>query len=199
MTDIRFDGDWIHLEGSIMKSATTDLMLDSASRRRTNTPHRRALVHDFEDGLTLNWDNDYPGGVTVKNTKQILGNNGGDWLYLRSRVVDVVGTDIMLDGGPERRGTSSKFKPSRTPSYRRALVHGWGDQLVLNWDNDYNGGVVINGRVNLPGGAIVAGQDVAAALTSLSTQVADLTSQLVAANTAIVDLVTRVTALEATP
>jgi len=128
-----------------------------------------------------------------------LGNNGGDWLYLRSRVVDVVGTDIMLDGGPERRGTSSKFKPSRTPSYRRALVHGWGDQLVLNWDNDYNGGVVINGRVNLPGGAIVAGQDVAAALTSLSTQVADLTSQLVAANTAIVDLVTRVTALEATP
>ena len=198
MTDIRFDGDWIHLEGSITKSATTDLMLDHPSRRRTSTPHRRALVHDFQDGLTLNWDNDYPGGVSINNTKQISGNNNRDWLVVRSRVVQQFGTDLMLDGGTDRRG--GRFATPITPSpYRRALVHGWGDQLVLNWDRDYTGGVVVNGRVTIPNGAVVSGQDVAATLTTLTTQVADLTTQLAAANAALADLATRVTALEATP
>ena len=196
MTDIRFDGDWIHLEGTITKAATTDLMLDSAGRRRSTTPHRRALVHDFDDGLTVNWANDYPGGVSVNACKQITGFNNGDWLEVRSRIAEVKGTDIMLDGGSERRGTGVFTKIRRSP-YRRALVHGWGDQLVLNWSNDYAGGVVVNGRVTMPGGAVVAGQDVATTLTTLTAQVTDLTTQLAAANAAIADLITRVTALEA--
>jgi hypothetical protein len=196
MTDIRFDGDWIHLEGAVTKSATTDLMLDSAGRRRTNTPHRRALVHDFDDGLTVNWDNDYPGGVSINSCKQISGSNNRDWLTVRSRVTQVFGTDLMLDGGAARRG--GVFRPIRKVSpYRRALVHGWGDQLVLNWDHDYSGGVVVNGRVTIPDGAVVAGQDVAATLSTLTAQVAGLASELAAANVAVADLTTRVAALEA--
>jgi hypothetical protein len=196
MTDIRFDGDWIHLEGAVTKSATTDLMLDSAGRRRTGTPHRRALVHDFEDGLTVNWDNDYPGGVTINSCTLVNGANNRDWLKVRSRVTQVFGTDLMLDGGTERRG--GVFRPTRRPSpYRRALVHGWGDQLVLNWDHDYSGGVVITGRVTIPDGAVVAGQDVATTLGALTTQVTDLATQLAAANAAVADLTARVVALEA--
>ncbi len=42
-------------------------MLDHPGRRspRASNPYRRALVHDVKDGLTLNLDNDYPGGVTI--------------------------------------------------------------------------------------------------------------------------------------
>jgi hypothetical protein len=197
MTDIRFDGDWIHLEGVIAKSATTDLMLDHPSRRRTGTAHRRALVHDFQDGLTVNWANDYPAGVTINSCKTVNGHNNLDWLRINSRVVDVKGTDVMLDGGSERRGDGGIFKPLRRSPYRRALVHGWGDQLVLNWDHDYSGGVVIQGRVTMADGAVVAGRDVAATLTTLGTQVSDLAAQLAAATTAIADLTNRVATLEA--
>lgn len=194
MTDIRFDGDFIHLEGLVVKAAGNDLMLDAAARRKNGTPFRRALVHDFDDGLTVNWDNDYPGGVSVNACKQISGINNRDWLIVRSRIAQFYGTDLMLDGGSARRG---RFQTTLRPNpYRRALVHGYGDQLVLNWDRDYTGGVVVNGRVQMPHGAVVAGQDVGAALSTLTGQVADLTSQLAAANAALADLTARVTALE---
>ncbi|SKB05943.1 hypothetical protein [Aeromicrobium choanae] len=194
MTDIRFEGDFIHLEGLVVRATANDLMLDATARRKTNTPFRRALVHDFDDGLTLNWDSDYPGGVSVNSCKQILGFNNRDWLIVRSRIMQQFGTDFMLDGGAERRG---RFSTSiRRNPFRRALVHGFGDQLVVNWDRDYTGGVVVNGRVTMPDGAVVAGQDVAATLTTLTGQVTALTTELTAATAAIADLTARVTALE---
>src|SRR5215831_14694927 len=52
----------------------SDCMLDAASRRgqeNRNRP-RRALVHDFADGLTLNYNHDYPGGVTVFGPMRVL-------------------------------------------------------------------------------------------------------------------------------
>jgi len=44
-----------------------DVMVDSASRRTAGsvTGFRRALVHDQKDGLTINFNGDYPGGVTI--------------------------------------------------------------------------------------------------------------------------------------
>lgn len=194
MTDIRFEGDMIHLEGLVVRATANDLILDAAARRRTNTPFRRALVHDFDDGLTLNWDHDYPGGVSVNACKQISGFNNRDWLIVRSRIHQQFGTDFMLDGGADRRGRI--FGSLRRNPFRRALVHGFGDTLVLNWDRDYTGGVVVNGRVTMPDGAVVAGQDVAATLTSLQGQVTALTTELTAATAAIADLTARVTALE---
>ena len=46
-------------------------------RRKNNTPYRRAFVHDFDDGLTVNWVNDYAGGVTINGVKKIEGHNSG--------------------------------------------------------------------------------------------------------------------------
>ena len=169
MSDVRFDGEWVLIEGTIAKATTTDLMLDSAGRRATATPHRRALVHDFDDGLTVNWANDYPAGVTVNSTKRINGHNGGDWVEVNSRVVSVKGSDLMLD---------SRSRRSNSTAFRRALVHGWNDTLTLNYNRDYPGGVLIEGPVRMPGGAVIGGQDVAVALTSLSTQVAALTTRV---------------------
>lgn len=51
--------------GRQLKIQTWDLCLESLDRKSDTTPHRRALVHDFQDGLTVNWARDYPGGVTI--------------------------------------------------------------------------------------------------------------------------------------
>ena len=103
------------------------------------------------------------------------------------------GTDFMLDGGAGRRG---RLNPSSRNQYRRALVHGPGDQLVLNWNRDYTGGVIVNGHVTMPNGAVVAGTDVGATLTTHSTRVSELTAELAAATATIADLTTRVESLE---
>jgi hypothetical protein len=76
-TDIKLDqqgGNWLILEGSVVKTTAADLMLDAPSRRRAGGgPHRRALVHDFQDGLTINFNGDYPGGVTVTGNLVVTG------------------------------------------------------------------------------------------------------------------------------
>ncbi len=48
-----------------LKLLGADFKIDHKSRRKSKTPYRRALVHDFNDGLTINWDKDYPGGVVI--------------------------------------------------------------------------------------------------------------------------------------
>lgn len=64
-SDIKFDGDWVLVEGSWTRIRTLDIMLDAPSRRINQTGNRRALVHDFGDRLTINYNGDYPNGVLV--------------------------------------------------------------------------------------------------------------------------------------
>ncbi len=76
MSDIVFDAseqvtvlcDNLNVQGH-------DFLLDSVQRRRANGPRfRRALVHDQTDGLTVNFGNDYPGGVTVNGSLKLTGD-----------------------------------------------------------------------------------------------------------------------------
>jgi hypothetical protein len=78
-TDIKLDqngGNWVVIEGSAVKTTAPDLMIDHPARRRAgpSSQYRRALVHDFQDGLTLNWAGDYPGGVTVAGNLAVTGD-----------------------------------------------------------------------------------------------------------------------------
>jgi hypothetical protein len=77
-TDIKLDqqgGNWLILEGSVVKTTAADLMLDAPARRRGGpSPYRRALVHDEQDGLTINFAGDYPGGVTVTGNLAVTGD-----------------------------------------------------------------------------------------------------------------------------
>lgn len=50
-----------------------DLILDLPARRTSATGYRRALVHDYQDGLTINWASDYPGGVTINGNVKVPG------------------------------------------------------------------------------------------------------------------------------
>ena len=54
-----------------------DLILDSPARRKKGTAGhglRRALVQDQADGLTINYNHDYPGGVTLNGPVTVTGD-----------------------------------------------------------------------------------------------------------------------------
>ncbi len=77
-TDIKLDqggGNWVVVEGSVLKTSAADFMLDSPVRRRPGgSQHRRALVHDSTDGLTINFAGDYRGGTTVIGNLAVTGD-----------------------------------------------------------------------------------------------------------------------------
>lgn len=67
-TDVILDNDRgeVRVECENLRVRGHDLLLDAPSRRRPGGPlFRRAFVHDHNDGLTINFSGDYPGGVTV--------------------------------------------------------------------------------------------------------------------------------------
>jgi hypothetical protein len=73
-TDMRLDqvdGSFLELDARVVKVISSDFMLDQPSRRKGGGPHRRALVHDQNDGLTINFNGDYPGGVTLVDLKTL--------------------------------------------------------------------------------------------------------------------------------
>jgi hypothetical protein len=79
VTDVRLDegdGSYVVLDARVVKTTGSDFMVDAASRRKGVKPFRRALVHDEGDSLTVNYDNDYAGGLTLIGV--------GD-IYLRAR------------------------------------------------------------------------------------------------------------------
>lgn len=101
-----------------VKVEAADLCVDGGPGRRkgSNTPHRRALVHDGDDGLTVNWDHDYRGGVTINGVKKIMGYavpnqpfggvtiDGGMLINLQAAGLTFKGAVIRLDGPPVGRG-----------------------------------------------------------------------------------------------
>lgn len=80
MSDIVFEDspNQIKVLCDNMWIAGHDLLLDSVARRQpahTAGPlgFRRALVHDQGDGLTINFNHDYPGGVALNGPLAIMG------------------------------------------------------------------------------------------------------------------------------
>jgi hypothetical protein len=70
-TDVKLDQDngiSVVLDAGVVKATAFDFVLDSPQRHTGRGANRRALVHDFSDGLTVNWDGDYPGGVTINGS-----------------------------------------------------------------------------------------------------------------------------------
>jgi hypothetical protein len=94
VSDIIFDtSDQITVQCDNLNVRGHDLLLDSIGRRKPNGPRlRRALVHDQNDGLTLNYSHDYPGGVTINGVSAL--DVGGN-LQFRISHHD----EILLGGG----------------------------------------------------------------------------------------------------
>jgi hypothetical protein len=73
--DVKLDenySNWVTIDGDVIHARTRDFMLDSPGRRgQGGGERRRALVHDRADGLTLNYNKDYPGGITLNAVSYI--------------------------------------------------------------------------------------------------------------------------------
>lgn len=63
--------DWVTIDGAVLAHRGSDLMVDSAARRTHDHGFRRALVHTQDDGLAINFNGDYPGGVTLNNLRRL--------------------------------------------------------------------------------------------------------------------------------
>jgi hypothetical protein len=158
MSDIKFQGEWVIVEGNWTKLSTVDLMLDSPARRKTSGGLRRALVHDHDDGLTINYGRDYPGGVRINGPVSSDNNQ-----------FNLTTWDLCLDSAARRKNTTAQ---------RRALVHNQNDGLTLNWARDYPDGVTINGPVKVPDSLAVGNTDVAGAIARLESLVQNLETKV---------------------
>jgi hypothetical protein len=131
--DITLDGGNAIVDGNWLLVRCLDIKLDAPSRRSSTAGERRALVHGFSDELVVNYADDYPGGVTVRGEVKFTGKIKQNHLRLESH-------DLHLNH-PDRRSTAT--------GNRRALVHGFNDELVLNWAKDYPGGVAVHGNLEV--------------------------------------------------
>ena len=141
------------LSGQVVVEAW-DLCVDSKDRRINDTPHRRALVHDYGDRLTLNWGKDYPKGVKIQGDTEIDGNlhvkNGllnakvkklEGWKYLGSPpAIHLIAADLEL--------VNQSIEDSKR---KVALSHVEGDKLIINRGKGYDGGVEIEGNTIIVG------------------------------------------------
>lgn len=76
-SDIKLDAEsdgWVTIESNVLKVNSSDFMLDSSSRRKSTEGYRRAFVHNENDGLTINFAGDYPGGVRVEGNVRFEGD-----------------------------------------------------------------------------------------------------------------------------
>jgi hypothetical protein len=107
-TDVKLDqgdGSFVVVEGRVLKVIGSDLILDSPGRRKeTQTPNRRALVHDSGDGLTVNFNGDYPGGVTIHGNAAVTGD-----LSLSGTAVKSALESIRIDLESNTRTSSSRI------------------------------------------------------------------------------------------
>jgi len=131
--DLTLDGGNAIVDGNWLLVRCLDIKLDAPSRRSSTAGERRALVHGFSDELVVNYNADYPGGVTIRGEVHIPEKIKQNHLRLESH-------DLHLNH-PDRRSTAT--------GDRRALVHGFNDELVLNWSKDYPGGVVVHGNLEV--------------------------------------------------
>jgi|SRR5215213_739374 len=107
-TDIKLDqvdGNWLLVEGNVLKTTATDFMLDAPGRRRPGgSAHRRALVHDAQDGLTINFAGDYRGGVTVVGNLAVTGDVRTGSIQSLSQTITALQDEISnlraIMGGP---------------------------------------------------------------------------------------------------
>src|SRR5438128_2042332 len=118
MTDILLDdrdGSYITIDARVLKVKASDFVLDSPQRHRPDRPGlRRALVHDQGDGLTINYNRDYPGGVTIN-----------DVVALNNRFHEITITDVKeISGVRAESGVGSHTGRASSHTTPRLTLRG---------------------------------------------------------------------------
>ncbi len=136
-----------------VKIEAWDLCIDSKDRRKNDTTHRRALVHDYDDRLTLNWGKDYPGGVKIQGNTVIDGSLSLENGSLTAKLFKLLGSSWL--GAPPAITLIAKDlilmdKDIDASMSNVALSHTEDDTLTINREKGYKGGVKIEGDVTVP-------------------------------------------------
>ncbi len=80
-SDIRLEENVVIIEGNHRLDVfAADIVLDHPPRRKSPHGARRALVHNAADGLTINFNGDYPDGVTIDGSARVNGTVSADTL-----------------------------------------------------------------------------------------------------------------------
>jgi hypothetical protein len=90
-----------------VKMECYDLCLDCMDPARKKTDPagmRRALVHNFDDGLTINYGGDYPGGVTIEGGVRVAtatietANIGSATIHGEARIRNLLAHQMRMNG-----------------------------------------------------------------------------------------------------
>ncbi len=143
-SDIKLNGTTLTIEGSHIHAKAHDLKLDSPQRRQDKGgPHRRALVHGFNDELAINFRGDYPGGVNIYGDLSFLSEDGQRIGYINTKYANLHlggngqdGDIILFDGNGD--------KAFHLSSDQRAMTF----YSVKNWPT-YTPGRSVTTNVNL--------------------------------------------------
>lgn len=106
-SDIKLNGRNVEIIADAVIARALDIHLDHPARRSTNSGTRRALVHNSEDGLTINFNRDYPKGVTIEGATKM----NGDVLFSQKTTVK----DLLITDLPFTNYLNPNPSPSRGP------------------------------------------------------------------------------------
>jgi hypothetical protein len=144
-TDLKLDqvdGNWLIAEANVLKTTASDFILDSPSRRSPGgAPHRRALVHNSGDGLTINFNGDYPGGVTVAGTLAVTGDGqsgpvasvSGAIAALRSAVSSL---EALAGGSDNRLGALESVVTQLADMVGAVIIPNWRTKTEVEEGDD---------------------------------------------------------------
>jgi hypothetical protein len=140
-TDIKLDqqgGDWLIVEGRVLKTTASDFMLDSPGRRRAgaSSAFRRALVHDAQDGLTINFSGDYPGGVTVIGNMVVTGDLKVAGTALNATLASLQSAIASLGGTTDRVATLEKSVESIIQIIGAVVIPPWRSKTEVEQGDD---------------------------------------------------------------
>lgn len=159
-TDIKLDqngGDWLIIEGRILKATAHDFMLDSPARRRGGpSAFRRALVHDEQDGLTINFAGDYPGGVTVHGNLVVTGDLKVANTALNATIASLQVAVARLHGTTDRVDTLEKSVESIIQILGAVVIPPWrtkkeveeGDDMGMSTQSAEQLGLVVQYEID---------------------------------------------------
>ena len=139
-TDIKLDqqgGDWLIVEGRVLKTTASDFILDSPGRRRGGpSPFRRALVHNDQDGLTINFGGDYPGGVTVTGNLVVTGDLNVAGTALKATITSLQSAIASLQGTTDRVATLEKSVASIIQILGAVVIPPWRTKTEVEQGDD---------------------------------------------------------------
>ncbi|WP_440881181.1 hypothetical protein [Tenacibaculum sp. C7A-26P2] len=105
-------------------------------RSKGSKEGQRALVHYINDELIINYNGDFEGGTKIQSSLSVSG--------------DIHGRNLRFDGTDFQLGLNN-VRSKGSKEGQRALVHYINDELIINYNGDFEGGTKIQSNLAVLG------------------------------------------------